>query len=129
MDHDPGAAPDPIAPIAPSGSQPHVLGPSWQKPLQQSALLEQNQVARWQHLLFDPHCSPLAVSHEHGPPHPLSGPHTLPTLPPATQPLVGVHWQTPLLQLAFAPEHDPQVPPQPSEPQFFPEHWGAHLHV
>lgn len=106
-----------------------MFGPSWQNPLQQSALLVQNHIGSWQHLPFDPHISPFCVSHVHGPPQPSSAAHTLPTLPPPVHPGVGVHWHTPLLHEEFAPLHEPHVPPQPSEPQFLPEHWGAHLQV
>ena len=99
-----------------------------QLPLQQSAFDPQNQVAWWQHTPLVPHDSPFAALQSHGPPQPSSGAHTLPTFPPLTQPGVGVHWQTPLPPHVSLPEHEPQLPPHPSGPQFLFAHWGAHTH-
>jgi hypothetical protein len=105
------------------------LGPMLQLPLQHWALLVQNQVGLWQHTLLT-HDSPLAVSQVHGPPHPSSAPQTLPTLPPPTQPAVGVHTHTPdPLHELLLPLHEPQLPPHESLPQFRPAHAGAHLHT
>jgi hypothetical protein len=111
------------------GRQLQVFGPMLQLPLQQSPLVVQNQVGLWQHLPLDPQDSPLAVSHVHGPPQPSSAPQTLPTSPPPTQPAVGVQLQTPELHTWLPPLHEPQLPPQPSPPQFLPAHTGTQTHA
>jgi hypothetical protein len=106
-----------------------VFGPMLQLPLQHSALVVQNQVELWQHT-FPTQDSPLAVSQLHAPPQPSSGAQMLPTLPPATQPEVGVHTQTPdPLHELWLPLHEPQVPPHESLPQFLPAQAGAHWHT
>lgn len=116
-------------------SETGATGPQLQRfavqvPLQQSAFPPQNQPDSWQQAPFEPHISPFAASQSHGPPQPSSGAHTLPTSPPLTQPEVGVHWHTPRpSHTELPPEHEPQLPPQPSGPQFLPAHWGAHTHA